>query len=374
MWGKCLSAAIIKRLMGISLISKRLFEADVLRAFAILVILISHAHYYFDHQTIVFQMMDRADEYIDILGLGLFFFISGYLLYHNNPTITNLRDIFGFYKKRVLRIYPLYWAALFVSLLCFGYLHMYYFHPTDFSIYTFITNLLGLQFITNETLLTFWFIGAILVYYTLYPIIIRVSKNTRDIALISLCITAIIICAKIVFRNIDQTIYLYLMVFAAGIIARRAEVFELGKIKYYVPVLIACLLPVLVVEAFLKSEYFLYALLELAKTNILAILLCLLLFWTVRKYGSLSRSDRLLLPQISYGSYATYLFDPICFGTIYTITQFFDIGGNLLSCILIAVGVPTAIIIGYTVQKMENNFRRFLNGRIPSNPQQIGGV
>ncbi|WP_369799553.1 acyltransferase family protein [Methanosarcina sp. Kolksee] len=48
------------------------------------------------------------------IGLSLFIFINGYLIHYNNSKISSIKDVLLFYKKRILRIFPLYWAALAV--------------------------------------------------------------------------------------------------------------------------------------------------------------------------------------------------------------------------------------------------------------------
>ena len=42
----------------------------------------------------------------------LFFFISGFVLYLNHPSFHQLNELTDFFKKRVLRIFPLYWLVL----------------------------------------------------------------------------------------------------------------------------------------------------------------------------------------------------------------------------------------------------------------------
>nr|WP_269849115.1 hypothetical protein [Methanosarcina horonobensis] len=40
------------------------------------------------------------DPYFANMGLGLFIFMSGYLLYYNNYSINSLENVFDFYKKK----------------------------------------------------------------------------------------------------------------------------------------------------------------------------------------------------------------------------------------------------------------------------------
>jgi peptidoglycan/LPS O-acetylase OafA/YrhL len=363
--------------------SKHVFEADVLRAVAIMIIIFHHAYDFFYHETIASTLIGSVNEFLGNIGLGVFFFISGYLLYHHHPKIASRRDIIHFYKKRILRLYPLYLAALIVSLFCFGYLHLSMFNSIELGVDQVIVFFLGMQSLTDLSFMNYWFVSVILVYYFLYPIIVGVSKKTGDIALISLCIAAVALFVYVVSRNIDYRIFYFFMVFASGIIARRVEVFEQGKIEKYIPLLLVFVLSALAVEAlilnrdnFVVGRYIknVIQLASAASYNIIMISLCLLFFWMVSKYGSLGWSEKLYLPQISFGSYAAYLFDMICFATVYEFVQFFSIGGDMLNTITLVVGFPMVLVVGFIVQKMENKVKQLLNSRMLYGPRRTGGV
>ena len=91
----------------------KIIAFDFLRALAIIMIIPAHlSNYLFSSYGKL--MLYAFDPYFANMGLGLFIFMSGYLLYYNNHSIRSLEDVFDFYKKRLLRIFPLYWAALAV--------------------------------------------------------------------------------------------------------------------------------------------------------------------------------------------------------------------------------------------------------------------
>lgn len=288
-----------------------------------------------------------------------------------------------FYKKRVLRIYPLYWIALIVSIFCIIYLHMQLYNSVGFDAGKIIVNFFGLQSLTGMVFLTYWFIGIILIFYALYPIIIHVSKNTRHIALLSLCITAFLLCAYAVFRNIDYRLFFYFMVFASGIIARRIDVFEQGKLEKYIPLVAFFILSALVTQVLIfnrdnfTANLFIMHAIDLAyaaTSNIIMISSCLLLFWIISRYGSSNWSKKLLLPQIAYGSYAAYLFDPVCFAAVYGAVQLFGVSGYLLDGTILIIGISLSLVIGYVIQKLENSIKRSFNRRILNDHRETSRV
>ncbi len=252
---------------------------------------------------------------------------------------------------------------------------MYFYGYKDFNIGNLIIHFLALQSFTTTSLLNYWFVSIILIYYIMYPIVIYLSKMAKDIAIIFLFITAIIICAYVVSHNIDTRIYIYLMIFAAGIIARKIEVFEHGKIQKFIPLLLICLLTALAINIlffnngnFLVHGFFLNGVILLSfivTHNVLVISLCLLLFWIVSKYGSLGWSKKLLLQQISYCSYAAYLFDTVCFAIIWMVAISFGINGYLFDLVILIIAFPLVFIIAYYIQRLESDVSKILLNLVP---------
>lgn len=93
--------------------TNRVYGLDVLRAFAILFVLIGHS---FNHSKISPDIMPLGK--LAILGVEIFFVLSGFLISSiimkliDNSQFHSFSDVFTFWKRRWLRTLPLYFVAL----------------------------------------------------------------------------------------------------------------------------------------------------------------------------------------------------------------------------------------------------------------------
>jgi len=184
---------------------QRILELDIIRAFAIILIVFSHL------PPIPGFGVDPVVKYWSaIVGVSLFLFISGVVL-------TPPQDVKKFYIKRARRIYPAYLAIMAV------YIAIQYLAPgvaNTLGIYLspdqIVVNLAGAQALLNvPSYGVLWFVGVILVYYAVYPLF-RDAKTTVVAA-------AGVFAAFIILHQfgliIPQLVY-YLPVFVAGVLLR----------------------------------------------------------------------------------------------------------------------------------------------------------
>jgi peptidoglycan/LPS O-acetylase OafA/YrhL len=113
----------------------RMFHLDLIRALAILIIVIFIHMPFFLKDTNAYSTLQQEISlptfqvnlsmiqifgfYLSYFGLSLFIFISGYSIYMNNHYFKSSEDIFNFWRKRAIRIFPLFWIAFIVSLVLF---------------------------------------------------------------------------------------------------------------------------------------------------------------------------------------------------------------------------------------------------------------
>ena len=214
----------------------RIIAFDFLRAFAIVMIIPAHLSNFLSTSYGKLALY-AADPYFANMGLGLFIFMSGYLLYYNNNAIHSFQNVLSFYRKRLLRIFPLYWAAIAVFTLVFfifapkinsGFVFPNAEHV--FSFYNVIVHILGLQIFLAPAyaspMLTLYFIGLIIVFYMIYPLMIMLSKNSKQLVFYSSFIFIGFLLISRTFNIIDLRFFMFFPIFVFGILTCKESLFE----------------------------------------------------------------------------------------------------------------------------------------------------
>ncbi|MBP2145678.1 peptidoglycan/LPS O-acetylase OafA/YrhL [Methanofollis sp. W23] len=196
---------------------ERILFLDEIKAFAILLVIFIHMQNFLS----VFLVKNiLIFEILKFIAVGCFTFASGYAIYRNNSNIQTRREGLHFYKKRIMRIYPLYLAALLVYFLCFQVFAL--FPPLHYSTIEWIATILSLQVLLApyiEPIFTLWFIGFIMVMYALYPLFSRSSGKMRKRVILAASIFALLFILHQVLDIIDYRFFFYYFFFIAGIFA-----------------------------------------------------------------------------------------------------------------------------------------------------------
>ena len=110
------------------------------------------------------EPIPKYDNFITLrityILLGTFTFISGYYIGLKN-TVINKQSLIQFYKKRFLRVYPLY----FIAIGLFTILHL-----SDFD--TSIKAALIISMFAQPATQTLWYITMLMLFYSISPLII----------------------------------------------------------------------------------------------------------------------------------------------------------------------------------------------------------
>ena len=167
----------------------RLFIIDSLKVVGIICVVIHHLDSYINlNAPLLFFHLNLAPSFnLDIgrIGVWLFIFASGASLALSNNHFDSFSDIRSFYKKRLLRIYPIYWVGVLLSLELIPKIPM-------LTLVDYLRNFAGFQifFITNNDWEkingSYWFIGLIISLYLLYPIVYLAIKKRPNISLLLL--------------------------------------------------------------------------------------------------------------------------------------------------------------------------------------------
>ena len=153
----------------------RIFYLDLVRALAALLIVLTHFNYHLrEHGGGYVLTFQPFGVYVGALGVSLFLIISGAALTLTYRRPINLKR---FYWKRFLNIYPMFWTAWVLGTL-------YYFlifngrPPNAAPAKSFIFTLLGVDGLAaafgwpTMYLLGEWFLGFILLYYLVFPVLL----------------------------------------------------------------------------------------------------------------------------------------------------------------------------------------------------------
>ncbi len=243
----------------------RLLFIDTLRILGITLIVLQHVEGYFPYisnlnQSIGFRLGDFYNANFGTLGVSIFLLASGFSLGISYGDIGSKVTLANFYKKRVLRIYPAYWLAVFFAVMMnIGVIH------ENLSAIDYVKIVSGFQALWAKTPSDFygvingnlWFISLILSLYILAPIVIFAVKRHPHISILSLLLIATASSyyfgqGALFFRGIDWCPLPRIFDFGLGVYLMRIGLYPkwrsntvaayLGNISFYIYLISAPLL------------------------------------------------------------------------------------------------------------------------------------
>jgi len=358
---------------------KRLLELDMLRAVAIIFIVIAHT-VYFVTTPLLSGAITYLFPYLVIFGLSLFFFVSGFVLYYSDDGIETAAGVLAFWKKRVIRIYPLYWLAFFA----FFVLETYHIGALtiDISLSSLPIQLSGLQALLaprfiNPGTFTLWFVGVILIFYLIYPLIAYPSRDVKHFILVSCAVLLPFVVMRLAFNIIDFRFFTYYGIFVAGILTSKygalytsrpqARLVCVGSVALIAFCLLIRYVDVLregalaAAQGYLFNGYGLFSynpselplLLSLViLLNIFALLFIYVAFIAARLYlPSINKTLLSLILAIAFATYSIYLFDFQVFTCVSVFVNDLHLGMVQTDVLLILLAFPLLLGFAYVVQR-----------------------
>jgi peptidoglycan/LPS O-acetylase OafA/YrhL len=148
----------------------RVLELDVIRAIAVLMVIIFHYTARFDEK---FGPFDHNITWFRHGGVHLFFIFSGYLIY---SSLLSSRNELEFITKRLLRLYPSYWICVIISFVTISYFGL---EGREVSFKDFLLNLTMLQYAlgVNSVDAVYWSLFYQLTFYFFMACSFRFIKN-----------------------------------------------------------------------------------------------------------------------------------------------------------------------------------------------------
>jgi peptidoglycan/LPS O-acetylase OafA/YrhL len=353
----------------LSACSQRLPELDILRAVAICLIVFAH------FPSLSSLYVDPAIKFWSAtFGLSLFLFLSGFCLFRSNRIVTP-SDVPRFYKKRVLRIYPLYVIVVAVYvLLQYSQLNEYLvgltLSPTEI-----IANVVGLQALLDiPSYGALWFVGLILVYYLIYPLMmLATGGKTIRILLFSCATIALFAVLRMAFDLVNLRLLFYFVIFIGGVLTSKALLYsDLTRLqtKKGLTVFILAAIPLLGMSMSLYQHNFgetgelvdFYANLLNYIPKALISFLFIICALCAAKLVTLSFSSRTYssLLATSFLSYAIYLVHPLILTAFLNADLILPrLTGVQIDAALacdwhILISIPVILAVSYALQRVQN--------------------
>lgn len=281
---------------------------------------------------------------LTIIALGLFVLISGYLV-EGKTTVPSRHDIFIFYKKKLLRIYPPFIIAAIL------------FYLLGISEGTALAKSAALlSMFSPPAPPTLWFITMLALYYIIAPLLMTM-RSRFSIGTYILFVVLILTAGDATLANsIDIRLAIYFPVFATGVLLARHE-----ALLYRLNIAVIALL--LIVSVVISCNQ-----IAPVEQNILSMPLALfgplLIFvFAMRRNNKIRRHWSIAL--LSYASLFMYLFHrPLyeIFRHIYA-----PASGAYQIVYLFVICLPLIVAISWLGQKAYNQFiiqlTRRLSGR-----------
>lgn len=341
---------------------KKLIELDILRAFAILIIYFHHVSWYsfnfwdIRYFGIPLDLSFFHENLFGFLGLGLFIFLSGYAIQYS-AKIKTVRDVLLFWKKRIIRIMPLYWLGLFVFIVIIERL----------SLKSMIIHMLGLQILLSPKwimpIATLWYIGLILIFYFIYMGVSLVSKNNKQFIIFLSGAYLLAFFIHIIFNIIEYRFFLYYFVFMSGVLCCKYEgqINKIMSLKLHIMLLIISIIIVVLFK--IPQEITINTLLFHLNANVMLTSFSILMLSVTRLYGlRLNHILVKILQFIAYSSYVVYLIHKPVWHILLKIYSPESMLGKGVYIILF--GLFIVVIAAYFIQLGYDYFVKIISRRV----------
>lgn len=156
---------------------KRNFNLDLLRSLAFLMVFVFHFNLMMKTDMVeTIPLFVSAESWtLGSLGVGIFLMISGYVL--KNSFERSGEKVANFYKKRLLSIFPLFYACYFVVYLWIDVPAGHIFSKNQLWSLLGIDGFMSVRGFSTSYRIGEWYLGVILLYYLLFPFLYKAVKK-----------------------------------------------------------------------------------------------------------------------------------------------------------------------------------------------------
>jgi len=261
----------------------------------------------------------------------------------------------------VKRIYPLYVVAIslffLVSTFCLD---------QTFDLFSVVVHILGLQMVFFPQFIAYphlWFIGIIILYYAIYPLIMAGKpKNSFMLFIYSLVPVALSILLRVKFGIIGGGFFEYYFVFIIGIITAKEQFFTsplYDKVKVAsIPIIVTCLFIIGVTQPTLNDQLGSLTtslVLEIGSVILLRMVLsvacAICLYWIYTDFIPENPILQSVVLSGAIASYAVYLFHVTYFiGFDAVVEGLLGLTRYAYNVVVIGVAIPILFVLCYYIQ------------------------
>ncbi|MBF4986191.1 acyltransferase [Nonlabens mediterrranea] len=318
--------------------NKRVYGLDYLRGLCALLIAIYHLLKWSD----IHLSQDSLISKMGIYGVAIFFALSGYALQHvYGNTFFNLENTKDFFKKRFVRIFPLLWVVITITLFATA---------KEFSLFEILLNYTGtFSLIRPDAYIAggSWSIGVELVFYLLFPLLIiliniKFYKWFIFLILFSIfCYFAFILMDSNVPISENWTLYVnplnQVLFFYSGML--------LSKIKVKISTLLALIGAIcLLIIMYLLEVDVTQSVIITGFNRVIYFVLSIGLVWLFASVELVKNKVHDVLVFLGDISYSLYLIHPLVYGVINKLVDFMNLDNLAL---VLFIKIVSSLFISY---------------------------
>ncbi|RKX36209.1 MAG: hypothetical protein DRP71_00660 [Verrucomicrobia bacterium] len=303
-----------------------LISIEYLRAFSILYI-VGYWHL-FNYTDALPKYANPVTGSLAVIVLGVFVLVSGFL---NGSSAKKGVGPIQFYRKRLLRIYPMYALAVLL---------FYLYGISDAT--TSLKSLVFISIFYGPSPYTLWFVTMIMLFYLITPLLLGLVGSPAKFLLFSGSLFVIVFGIEAVSSTMDRKLLLYLPCYCVGIYCSRHG-FK-GRVANIPSVLLVfCLWLVL---AFIENDSWTFNQIR----NISMVFSCSFLISAICYLNEDRFGKAAVISFLSYSGYSMYLFHRPIYSTL--VSLYFP-GNELLQVVYLStVCLLVIIFTSWGIQKI----------------------
>lgn len=315
--------------------NNRNYPLDLSRTLCIVwIVAFFHMLNYFPKESQPQEMVGMVLYDITICVLSCFTYLSGYFL--SKYSFINTRDVWAFYKKRLVRFFPLFVIACFSLIICGSDLKQIIFA------------VLGLSLIIPPPIYTLWYMSMLMLFYFITPLLrFTIDGDSNIICRANILkVIFIILIFALSFMYADRRLTLYLPFYIIGLNIPHKRAKELITNVYVFAISFILFAVLMIIRLKIYPNYISNFILPVESFAGVLVILSLSQFLYTDKIQR-------IVSWISEGSLCAYLFHRFFYAIILIITSMIT-GSKYMTIPLSIVSFIVLLVLSFYIQKLYN--------------------